>query len=234
MSSAVVTGAASGIGRALATRLASEGHQVHLVDLATTVALAAQLGGVAHVADVGAADDMDRVAGAAGDSDVVCLNAGIVGPTLGAPWEVPQEEWQRVLQVNVLGLVNGLRTFVPRLLARSRPGRLVITGSLAGLVTFPGGGAYAASKHAVVALAEQAFLALEGTPVSVTLACPALVRTGMSDSGEDPDDVAGTILAAADAGRFLVLPAEWRAAVAVRGERLASGHAPGLPAPAGA
>ena len=87
-----------------------------------------------------------------------------------------------------------------------RRGRIIITGSLAGLVTFPGGGAYAATKHAVVALAESASLALQGTSVTVTLACPALVRTAMSEVGADPDDVAAEVLAAADDGRFLVVP----------------------------
>jgi short-subunit dehydrogenase len=111
-----------------------------------------------------------------------------------------------------------------------RRGQILITGSLAGLVTFPGGGAYAATKHAVVALAESASLALQGTSVTVTLACPALVRTAMSEVGADPDDVAAEALAAADDGRFLAVPAEWTAAVVGRAERLVSGAAPGVPA----
>src|SRR5687768_14944000 len=112
MTDAVVTGAASGIGRALATRLAGAGHRVHLVDVASSASLATELAGVEQVADVASAEDMERVADAAGDAEVVCLNAGIVGPSLGAPWEVPPEEWQRLVGVNVLGLVNGLRAFV--------------------------------------------------------------------------------------------------------------------------
>ncbi|MEO3791246.1 SDR family NAD(P)-dependent oxidoreductase [Nonomuraea sp. B10E15] len=107
-------------------------------------------------------------------ADLVCLNAGIVGQDLGAPWEVSDDDWDRVFAVNVGGVRNGLRAFVPGLLAAGRPAHILVTASLAGLVTFPGGGAYAASKHAVVALAEQASLALEGTPVGVTLLCPAL------------------------------------------------------------
>jgi NAD(P)-dependent dehydrogenase (short-subunit alcohol dehydrogenase family) len=234
MGTAVVTGAASGIGKALATRLASRGHRVHLVDVAPTATLADELHGVAHVVDVASADEMERVAEAAAGAEVVCLNAGIVGRSLGAPWEVPADEWQRLLDVNVLGTVNGLRAFVPRLSARPDAGRIIITGSLAGLVTFPGGGGYGATKHAVVALAESASLALQETPVTVTLVCPALVRTAMSDVGAAPDDVAVAALAAADEGRFLVVPDEWGGAVTLRAEQLVSGWPPLPPAPAAA
>jgi NAD(P)-dependent dehydrogenase (short-subunit alcohol dehydrogenase family) len=232
MGIAVVTGAASGIGSALARRLATRGHLVHLVDVAPTADLATELVGVGHTADVASAEDMERVALSAAEAEIVCLNAGIVGDSLGVPWEVPFQEWQRMWAVNVLGVVNGLRAFAPRMSARRR-GRILITGSLAGLVTFPGGGAYAATKHAVVALAESASLALQGTSVTVTLACPALVRTAMSEVGVDPDDVAAGALAAADDGRFLVVPAEWTAAVVGRAERLVSGAAPGTPTSSG-
>src|SRR3712207_6380413 len=169
MATAVVTGAAGGIGRALAVRLAGQGHRVHLADLSPTGELAAELDGVSHVVDVSAYDDVERLAREVPDVDVLCLNAGIVGASMGPPWEVPPEEWQRVLGVNLLGVVYGLRAFVPRLIASGRPASLLVTGSLAGLVSFPGGGAYAASKHALVAVVEQVALALAGTPVSVTL-----------------------------------------------------------------
>ena len=233
MGTAVVTGAASGIGNALARRLAGDGYRVHLVDLRPTSDLADELGGVAHIADVSDVAQMERVGEAAADAEVVCLNAGIVGASLGAPWEVPPEEWRRLLDVNVLGIVNGLRAFVPRLSARNQPCHLVITGSLAGLVTFPGGGAYAATKHAVVALAESASLALQRTSVSVTLACPALVRTAMSQVGADPEVIAAEALAAAAGGRFLVAPAEWSGAVELRAKHLVSGRLPQPPTPVG-
>ena len=83
--------------------------------------------------------------------------------------------------------------------------RVLITGSLAGVLTFPGGGAYPASEHALVAVAEQTALALEDTSVTVTLLCPALVRTGMSAVGADPADVATKALTACHSGRFLVM-----------------------------
>jgi NAD(P)-dependent dehydrogenase (short-subunit alcohol dehydrogenase family) len=226
---AVVTGAASGIGRALTRNLAADGYHVHLADVSPTADLAAELSATSHVVDVANAQEMEALAAPTSDVDVVCLNAGVVGQTLGAPWEVPTEEWLGLLRVNLLGVVNGLRVFVPRLLAAERPARIVVTASLAGLVTFPGGGAYAASKHALIAVAEQTALALAESPVTVTVVCPALVRTAMSNEGDDPADVAAAALTAAREGRFLVMPPEWTAAVLHRADRLASGRSPEVP-----
>jgi len=138
-----------------------------------------------------------------------------------------------VFAVNVGGVVNGLRAFVPRLLSSGRPAHVLITASLAGLAAFPGGGAYGASKHAVVAVAEQAALALTGTAVGVTVLCPALVRTAMSPMGDDPADVAAAALAAVHDGRFAVVPPEWAGAVTQRWERLVAGQRPVAPAVAG-
>jgi NAD(P)-dependent dehydrogenase (short-subunit alcohol dehydrogenase family) len=231
MRTAVVTGAASGIGRAFARQLAAEGHRVHLADISSTEELAASIGGIPAVVDVSSDEQMIRLAAKASNAEVVCLNAGIVGSSLGAPWEVPTDEWVKLFEVNVLGVVNGLRAFVPAMVAATRPAHIVITASLAGLVTFPSGGAYAATKHAVVAIAEQAALSLRDTPVTVSVLCPALVRTAMSEVGDDPSDVAATALAAARAGRFLVMPEEWRASVLSRTQRLLAGTAPETPAP---
>jgi NAD(P)-dependent dehydrogenase (short-subunit alcohol dehydrogenase family) len=133
--------------------------------------------------------------------------------------------------VNLGGVVNGLRAFVPRLLAAGRPAHILITASLAGLATFPGGGAYAATKHAVVAVAEQTALALANTPVGVTMLCPALVRSVMSPTGVDPADVADEALHAVQEGRFAVVPEAWRAAVLQRAENLVSGQPPTPPTP---
>jgi NAD(P)-dependent dehydrogenase (short-subunit alcohol dehydrogenase family) len=231
MSAAVVTGAASGIGRALAVKLADQGYTVHLADIASTHELAEEIGGISAPTDVTSADQMVRLADQVGDADLVCLNAGMVGTSLGAPWEATPEEWAALLDVNLYGVINGLRAFIPRLLATGRPAHLLITASLAGLVTFPAGGAYAATKHAVVAVAEQTALALADSQVSVTLLCPALVRTAMSPTGADPADVAERALAGVREGRFLVVPAEWTDAIVERGERLVNGAEPTIPTP---
>lgn len=233
ITSAVVTGAASGIGRALATRLRSAGAHVVLADsdAAALAEVAAELGAEAVPTDVSDPGAMDALAAAAPGVQLVCLNAGIVGKDLGAPWEVSAEDWDNVFAVNVGGVTNGLRSFVPPMLAAGRPGHILITASLAGLVTFPTGGAYPASKHAVVAVAEQAALALADTPIGVTLLCPALVRTGMSTVGEDPAAIADDALAAVGAGRFTVAPDAWSGAITRRTQRLVSGAQPETPAP---
>ncbi|HUG83750.1 MAG TPA: SDR family NAD(P)-dependent oxidoreductase [Euzebya sp.] len=109
---------------------------------------------------------------------------------------------------------------------------ILITASLAGVVTFPTGGAYAATKHAVVAVAEQAAMALADSPVDVTVLCPALVRTGMSSEGSDPMDVAAMALDACRRGVFAIIPDEWRDAVSDRAASLASGELPAVPHPA--
>ena len=136
-----------------------------------------------------------------------------------------------MLDINLGGVVNGLRTFVPRMLATGEPHHILITASLAGLATWPGGGPYAASKHAVVAVAEQTALALQETPINVTVLCPALVRSGMSDVGDDPADIAETALDAVQHGVFTVVSDDWTSAVAGRGPRLAAGEQPSLPVP---
>lgn len=234
ITSAVVTGAASGIGRALAARLAAAGTRLVLADVhaAALVQVAAGLHATAIPTDVADPMAVQQLAAAAPDADLVCLNAGIVGTALGAPWEADPREWDTLLAVNLGGVVNGLRAFVPRLLASGRPGHILITASLAGLATFPGGGAYAATKHAVVAVAEQTSLALADTPVGVTMLCPALVRSAMSPIGVDPADVADEALHAVQERRFAVVPTAWRAAVLQRAENLVRGQPPTPPTPA--
>jgi 1-deoxy-11beta-hydroxypentalenate dehydrogenase len=232
ISNAVVTGAASGIGHALAARLAVSGARLVLADIdATALAAAATaLDATAIATDVSDPDAMQALAEAAGDVELVCLNAGVLGRSMGPSWEVGAAEWDAVFAVNVGGVVNGLRAFVPRLLAAGRPAHILITASLAGLAAFPGGGAYGASKHAVIAVAEQAALALSDTPVGVTVLCPALVRTAMSPEGDDPADIAAEALDAVADGRFVVVADSWRPAVLRRAERLVTGRHPIPPA----
>jgi NAD(P)-dependent dehydrogenase (short-subunit alcohol dehydrogenase family) len=230
---AVVTGAAGGIGRALATLLAARGYLLVLVDVdgSRVSALAAELGAESVTGDVSDPALFAEVAGTMPDPQLVCLNAGVVGETLGHPWDVPVPEWNRVFDVNLRGVLNGLAVFVPRMLASDGDRSLLITGSLAGLVTFPSGGAYAASKHALVAVAEQAALALAQSRVQVTLLCPALVRSGMSEVGIEPEVVAEEALDAVARHVFAVVPAEWRHAVRDRGDRLSDGWLPSPPIP---
>jgi NADP-dependent 3-hydroxy acid dehydrogenase YdfG len=225
--SAVVTGAGSGIGRALAIHLGDTETRLTLADIneAALTDIAHQTAATAVPTDIADPHAMQALAAIAGTVDLVCLNAGIVG-SLGAPWEIEAGDWDRVFGVNVGGVVNGLRAFVPRLLAAGRPAAVLITGSLAGLASFPGNGAYGPSKRAVIAVAEQAALALAGTAVSVTLVCPALVRTGMSEIGEDPTVVAAAAIAAAERKQFGVIPLEWHGAVTSVNQRLLSGEAP--------
>jgi len=229
---AVVTGAASGIGRALAEALHAKGAGLVLADIDADAlsATATRLGATGVLADVCDPAAMSALAARASQARLVCLNAGVVGRSLGAPWEVPPAEWERVFAVNVGGVVNGLRAFVPALLASGEPAHVLITASLAGLAVFPGGGAYGPSKHAVTAIAQHAAMALEGTPVQVSMICPALVRTGISPEGIDPALVAGDALRAVDDGVFAVVPPQWQSAVIAQVERIVSGNPPAPPA----
>ena len=193
---AVVTGAASGIGLALAERLAAEGMKVVLADVEAEALARAESSlrstgaeVLAVPTDVSKADQVDHLAQqsreAFGGIHVLCNNAG-VGATSGAAfWEMTQADWEWVLSVNLWGAINGMRTFVPLLLEQEE-GHVVNTASMAGLNTSAPGsmGVYSVSKHAVVALSEslQVSLQIRGAKVGVSVLCPAWVRTNISDS----------------------------------------------------
>jgi NAD(P)-dependent dehydrogenase (short-subunit alcohol dehydrogenase family) len=231
---ALITGAGSGIGQAFATELSRRCYRVHLLDIdeQATAGLATELGEANPIqGDIADLAVMERAAASIGSVDLLCLNAGVVGSSTGAAWEASTAEWDRVLGVNLFGVVNGLRAFVPLMLERGSPSQIIITASLAGAATWPGGGPYAASKHAVLAVAEQAALELADSKISVTVLCPALVKTAMSDIGEDPHEVAVEALRAVDEQRFAVVPPEWREAVVKRAVDLASGERPVVPSP---
>jgi NAD(P)-dependent dehydrogenase (short-subunit alcohol dehydrogenase family) len=187
---AVVTGAASGLGRALAEALAARGLDLVLADveaapLADAVAALEATGRsvIGVPTDVRFAAQVDALAATTlaqfGHVDVVCNNAGVV--SLPAPmWEVQQNDWEWVLSVNLGGVINGIRAFVPHLVAQNS-GHVVNTASMAGVSAGPGIGPYLASKHAVVALSEGLAMELgDAAPnVGVTVVCPGVVDTNI-------------------------------------------------------
>ncbi len=190
---AVVTGAASGIGRGLAERFAAEGMKVVLADIEagtlaeTTAGLQAKGATVLSVlTDVSKAEDVESLAkstiDAFGAVHVVCNNAGVaVG---GLSWERTLADWQWVMGVNLWGVIHGIRTFVPIMLEQGTEGHIVNTSSTAGISTSAGLPIYTASKHAVVALSEVLAheFALTGAKLRASVLCPLYVDTRIVDS----------------------------------------------------
>jgi NAD(P)-dependent dehydrogenase (short-subunit alcohol dehydrogenase family) len=193
---AVVTGGGSGIGLAMATRFQAAGMQVAIgdVEASALAAATAQLGDVLAVpCDVTSPESMaafrDAVVERFGTAHVVCLNAGVA--TSGPILDTPLESWRWLIDVNVLGIVNGLHAFGP-LLVDQREGHVVCTASASGLISAPALGAYGATKHAVVGLAAVLRDELAPSNVGVSAVCPGLVRTRIFESERNrPDDVAG-------------------------------------------
>jgi NAD(P)-dependent dehydrogenase (short-subunit alcohol dehydrogenase family) len=197
---AVVTGAASGIGLALADAFAAAGCAVVLADVeADALAAAEQRIGAAGIetlavrTDVSKRDEVDDLVAQTlerfGHVNVVCNNAGVAGG--GDPWFGGVESWEWVMGVNFWGVVHGTRAFLPHLVA-SGSAHVVNTASIAGL--YPGfSPAYDASKHAVVALTEGLHTAMTtaGLAVGVSCLCPGWVRTGIADATRNwPSDLA--------------------------------------------
>jgi NAD(P)-dependent dehydrogenase (short-subunit alcohol dehydrogenase family) len=191
---AVVTGAASGIGRAMAERFAAEGMKVVLADVEeralaeATKALAGR--GAATLAvrtDVSRAADVEALARAAverfGGVHVVCNNAGVAGDGITA-WEQSLESWQWVLGVNLWGVVHGIRTFVPLMLEQGGEGHVINTASMAGHLSMPFLSVYNATKFAVVTISECLHYELQmvGASIKVSVLCPGFVRTNIIDS----------------------------------------------------
>jgi NAD(P)-dependent dehydrogenase (short-subunit alcohol dehydrogenase family) len=189
---AVVTGGAGGLGQAMAARFLREGMAVVVADVEKMAldAAAEELasGGeiLAVVTDVTEASSVEALADAAlrrfGAYHVVCNNAG-VGGHFGLSWELPLTEWRWVLDVNVWGVIHGIQTFVPALVAQGE-GHVVNTASLAGWQGPPAMGPYTASKHAVLAISEslRSELELSGTGVGVSALCPGMVNSGIMSS----------------------------------------------------
>jgi len=187
---AVVTGAASGIGRALAERFLAEGARVVLADVEQPAleATLRELGAAGEVlgvpTDVTRAEDVAALAeatlGAFGAVHVVCNNAGVFAG--GPAWECPIEDYEWVLGVNTWGVIHGVRTFVPILLKQGAPAHILNTASMAALTALPFASIYHMSKHAVLAYSECLYheLAMKGGRVGVSVLCPELVATGIA------------------------------------------------------
>ncbi len=190
---AVVTGAASGIGRALAERCAKEGMKVVLADieeqalLQVSQELATQgAQTLALPTDVSQAGEVETLARKAFETysavHLLFNNAGVgAGKTA---WESTLADWEWVLGVNLYGVVHGIRSFVPRMLESRAEGYIVNTASIAGLTSGPGLSVYTASKHAVVSLTETLYheLTLRGASIGVSVLCPGFVKTRIQDA----------------------------------------------------
>lgn len=199
---AIVTGGASGIGRAMADRFAGEGMRLVLADIEQSALDAAVAGltaagaeAIGVRADVTEPGDVAAVGAAARDRfgtfHVVCNNAGVIGH-FARSWELPLEEYRWLLDVNVLGVVNGIRELVPTLVAQD-DGHVVNTASLAAWTAAPGMAAYNASKHAVLAISEtlRIELAASGSKVGVSAVCPGVIRSNLMDAARNWPDKLG-------------------------------------------
>jgi NAD(P)-dependent dehydrogenase (short-subunit alcohol dehydrogenase family) len=190
---AVVTGAGSGIGRALAVRLAGEGMAVVVADIEApkadeTVAEITTAGGTAHAVptDVTDADAVERLAEVAfaehGGVHLLCNNAGVFSG--GLLWERTVRDVEWVFAVNVYGIVHAIRSFVPRMLAQDADSHIVNTASMGGLVTNAYSGPYYASKFAAVGLTECLAhdLASVNARIGVSVLVPSLIATSIGTS----------------------------------------------------
>jgi NAD(P)-dependent dehydrogenase (short-subunit alcohol dehydrogenase family) len=197
-----ITGGASGIGRALADAFGQAGMQVALADIeagpldAAVAELAADgVDAAGWVCDVSDDDQVHAFANSTferfGTAHIACNNAG-VGGAGGLTWEVPLAGWEWTIGVNLMGVVHGIRAFVPRMIEQG-DGHIVNTASLAGLKAAPFMAAYNATKHAVVAISESLAheCAMTAPSVGVSVLCPAFIRTRIAESGRNWPDRLG-------------------------------------------
>jgi NAD(P)-dependent dehydrogenase (short-subunit alcohol dehydrogenase family) len=215
----VITGAASGIGRAMAQRFAAEGAKLIVCadrDEAGAKATAAGIGGVAFKVDVASEADIqgliETVEKDHGPIDLFCSNAGI---GVGGGAEASNTEWQRIWDINVMAHVWAARHLVPRMAARGG-GYLLNTASAAGLLSQIGSAPYAVTKHAAVGLAEWLAITHGDQGIRVSVLCPQAVRTAMTAGNPDgvasidgmmePEFLAEVVVKSLDAEEFLILP----------------------------
>jgi len=217
---AIVTGAGSGIGRAMAKRFIQEGaRQVIIADLHadSLTSLAAEIGARAIKTDVANEQEVIHLIRTVeqdyGQIDLLCNNAGIgVG---GGP-ETSNEDWQRIWEINVMAHIYATRAAIPDMLNRGE-GYILNTASAAGLLTQIGSAPYAVTKHAAVAYAEWLAVTYGDRGIKVSALCPQAVRTAMTANTEgggvagvdgmmEPEELCDTVIETLDAETFLVLP----------------------------
>lgn len=235
---AVITGAASGIGLALAKACAQRNMHVVMVDYAakTLNEAAEKLRLSSHsqvlpvTCDVTQIEEVRRVAEQTYDQfsrvDLLINNAGINGPLVPL-WEMPIEQIQNVMDVNLFGVLHGIHVFLPLMFKQENPGHIVNMASVYGLCSGSLVGAYAMSKHAIVALSESLYFDLKRLKksVDVSVVCPSFVNTpllvnsnvssgdilyqkmqNLIERGRSPEDVAEHILREVDHKHFYILP----------------------------
>jgi NAD(P)-dependent dehydrogenase (short-subunit alcohol dehydrogenase family) len=220
----VVTGAGSGIGKALVMKFIAEGARTVVgVDINAEAAnqTAADLGCVAKTADVTKEEDVIRIIEETerdiGPIDLFCSNAGIA---IGASEQSPNEDWQLIWEVNVMSHVYAARHLVPRMIQRGG-GYFLNTASAAGLLNQIGGAAYGTTKHAAVGFAEWLALTYAHQGIKVSLLCPQAVRTAMTANSDDdatkaasndgmmePDQLADIVVEHLQRETFLILTHE--------------------------
>ena len=183
---AVITGGGSGIGRELARACAKEGMKVAIADVDERGMEETGSEFLRVRCDVSKAEQLENLADKTyerfGAAHLLFNNAGVAvtGPT----WTATLEDWKWVLDINLMGVVHGIRAFVPRMLEQKGEGHVVNTASVAGFLSLPGSAVYCVSKHAVVTLSECLLhdLKVAQSKIGVSVLCPAFVNTGIAES----------------------------------------------------
>lgn len=203
---AVVTGAASGIGRALAARCAREGMKVVLADVEEGALLQTEkemkdTGAVvlAVRTDVSKAEDVEKLAQKTLETfqeiHLLFNNAGVQGGEFASIWKNTIADWEWALGVNLWGVIHGIRIFVPIMLRQGTECHIVNTSSLSGIIAGPGLGVYRVTKHGVFSLSETLFheLSRKGSQIGVSVLAPYFVSTRVADSDRNRPSDAGVI-----------------------------------------